>query len=521
MRLRHRLTGVTRDRRGQPLAGREQGPRGAPVALGDRARASASRCALEGYVAVAAARRDGRRRHRAARRKTRHHRRVLGRDRRAARPARRRAASRSPRPRSGSASRRARCRSCCSTTITVARAVNDLRRAQGDAAAAVALTDRAQHVGRQDRAQRHAAGHRGAVEPHHAALLELERFAVARIAEREPRDELAEPRLWPTTAVAWRGVAGRAMSAISASSSARGDWHRRSVTIGVSRFGASISAVLRGARPRARHHAIERQPSARRPRTTTLRNLRLPARVELRGSRRLDPARRLRRSRGGRRSGACAGLYVDSAPITCESVRMIQHCRRRSPSSRPAEAASPSPAAHGAATRGPAQRARARARWRSMPPEIAKFHDVLAPRWHAEKGPQRMKDTCAAIPDFTRAWRAREGVPPTGMARRWTNATQAARRRGHRARRDVQGERRRGVRDRVRQAPPEFHGLIESGEGGEEHQRVSHGERALATRRRVCEDRRSIRRIAIPIRSSRSGAGWTRRSHGRSRRRTR
>ena len=36
----------------------------------------------------------------------------------------------------------------------------------------------------------------------------------------------------------------------------------------------------------------------------------------------------------------------------------------------------------------------------NMPPEVAKFHDVLAPHWHAEKGPQRMKDTCAAQPEM-------------------------------------------------------------------------------------------------------------------------
>jgi len=37
----------------------------------------------------------------------------------------------------------------------------------------------------------------------------------------------------------------------------------------------------------------------------------------------------------------------------------------------------------------------------NLPPEVSKFHDVLAPRWHAEKGPQRMKDTCAAVPEMT------------------------------------------------------------------------------------------------------------------------
>jgi cytochrome c556 len=36
----------------------------------------------------------------------------------------------------------------------------------------------------------------------------------------------------------------------------------------------------------------------------------------------------------------------------------------------------------------------------NMRPEIAKFHDTLAPRWHAEPGQQRMADTCAAIAQF-------------------------------------------------------------------------------------------------------------------------
>jgi hypothetical protein len=35
-----------------------------------------------------------------------------------------------------------------------------------------------------------------------------------------------------------------------------------------------------------------------------------------------------------------------------------------------------------------------------MRPEIAKFHDTLAPRWHAQHGQQRMADTCAAIAQF-------------------------------------------------------------------------------------------------------------------------
>lgn len=36
----------------------------------------------------------------------------------------------------------------------------------------------------------------------------------------------------------------------------------------------------------------------------------------------------------------------------------------------------------------------------AMPPAIKAFHDVLAPRWHAEKGARRMADTCSAIAEL-------------------------------------------------------------------------------------------------------------------------
>jgi hypothetical protein len=38
-----------------------------------------------------------------------------------------------------------------------------------------------------------------------------------------------------------------------------------------------------------------------------------------------------------------------------------------------------------------------------MSPELTKFHDVISPRWHAEKGPTRMTETCGAIADFQAA----------------------------------------------------------------------------------------------------------------------
>jgi hypothetical protein len=64
---------------------------------------------------------------------------------------------------------------------------------------------------------------------------------------------------------------------------------------------------------------------------------------------------------------------------------------------------------------------------KTMPPAIAKFHDVLAPRWHAAQGPQRMTDTCAALPDFhANADALAKSTPPTtANADSWTTATNA------------------------------------------------------------------------------------------------
>lgn len=63
----------------------------------------------------------------------------------------------------------------------------------------------------------------------------------------------------------------------------------------------------------------------------------------------------------------------------------------------------------------------------NMPAEMTKFHDVLAPRWHAEKGPQRMKDTCAAIPQFQAdADAIAKATPPEkANADTWASSTKA------------------------------------------------------------------------------------------------
>ena len=51
----------------------------------------------------------------------------------------------------------------------------------------------------------------------------------------------------------------------------------------------------------------------------------------------------------------------------------------------------------------------------TLPAPLAKFHDTLAPRWHAERGAKRTAETCAAIPQFrTDADAVVAATPPPG-----------------------------------------------------------------------------------------------------------
>jgi hypothetical protein len=60
-------------------------------------------------------------------------------------------------------------------------------------------------------------------------------------------------------------------------------------------------------------------------------------------------------------------------------------------------------------------------------PQIAKFHDTLAPRWHAAKSPQRMADTCSAMAQFRTDADAIVATPPPRAddAATWTTRSQA------------------------------------------------------------------------------------------------
>jgi hypothetical protein len=106
-----------------------------------------------------------------------------------------------------------------------------------------------------------------------------------------------------------------------------------------------------------------------------------------------------------------------------------------------------------------------------MPPQVAKFHDTLAPRWHAEHGPQRMADTCAAIPQFHADAEAISGAEPPskGDAGAWSKGgkklteTVAAL---DATCRSKDAEAFEAAFERVHEA---FHGVMEAGGGHDEH----------------------------------------------------
>ncbi len=62
-----------------------------------------------------------------------------------------------------------------------------------------------------------------------------------------------------------------------------------------------------------------------------------------------------------------------------------------------------------------------------LTPELNAFHDLLAPRWHAAAGAQRIADTCGAIDQFKAAAAAvGKSTPPVATnADTWTTATRA------------------------------------------------------------------------------------------------
>ncbi|MFT3694300.1 MAG: hypothetical protein QM831_14230 [Kofleriaceae bacterium] len=61
-----------------------------------------------------------------------------------------------------------------------------------------------------------------------------------------------------------------------------------------------------------------------------------------------------------------------------------------------------------------------------LPPSLKQFHDVLAPRYHLAKGPDRQKQTCDAIPEFSSAAANVATAIPEGVdQQQWTDGAAA------------------------------------------------------------------------------------------------
>ena len=60
-----------------------------------------------------------------------------------------------------------------------------------------------------------------------------------------------------------------------------------------------------------------------------------------------------------------------------------------------------------------------------MPAEVAKFHDLIKPLWHADLGDKRTADTCAALPAIQAQADAvaKAPAPPAADATKWAAAT--------------------------------------------------------------------------------------------------
>jgi hypothetical protein len=117
-----------------------------------------------------------------------------------------------------------------------------------------------------------------------------------------------------------------------------------------------------------------------------------------------------------------------------------------------------------------------------MSPQLAKFHDTLAPRWHAERGPQRIADTCGAMEQFRADGDALAASPaPRGAdAAAWTDRgkqlTEAV------AALDVVCRTTDTAAfeqafERVHRA---FHGMMEAGGGDDDHGMHEGGEKPAA-----------------------------------------
>ncbi len=162
---------------------------------------------------------------------------------------------------------------------------------------------------------------------------------------------------------------------------------------------------------------------------------------------------------------------IDSAQTACESPRMKTHLLSIllaivavACGGKKSEPAKPEPA--------PTENHEA------MVPELAKFHDVLAPHWHAAKGDQRMTETCAALTAFqTNADALAKATPPKAAdAAQWTAGTKELVGAVAGLETSCKAKDATAFEPAFERVHHGFHALLESSGGGEHHEGPEHEE---------------------------------------------
>lgn len=112
----------------------------------------------------------------------------------------------------------------------------------------------------------------------------------------------------------------------------------------------------------------------------------------------------------------------------------------------------------------------------AMPPQIVKFHDTLAPRWHAKPGTQRMTDTCAAMPEFRAdaSAIAAAQAPPSSDSAAWSTRGKQLSDAVGALEATCKGKDAVAFEPAFERVHSTFHGLMEVA-GGSEHGKAEHG----------------------------------------------
>lgn len=107
----------------------------------------------------------------------------------------------------------------------------------------------------------------------------------------------------------------------------------------------------------------------------------------------------------------------------------------------------------------------------ALPESVRGFHDVLAPLWHAEAGPQRTEDTCAAVPSMREKVESVRTTPPPAAAEGdpagWQSSTDALGQSIEDLATECAAEGRPGFEQKFAAVHDAFHALAERARGAE------------------------------------------------------